>query len=79
MVLVRWTDIAKEDETYPSLDEIDLVPFEVETIGFLCPNARSFIVVVNEIYDDGSARYATAIPRAVVNSITELTEEGGDG
>ncbi len=67
VVAVHWIDAAKVDDgrTPPE----DITPLHAVTFGVLIADETDFVRVAGEIFEDGSVRDVTVIPRGMVRGV----------
>jgi len=74
IVMVTWHDAHAATETWTPIEEIDVDPCEVVSIGWLLPRAKPGYVVLaqSRIIDDEHVDHCLAVPSGMVRKITRL-------
>ena len=69
LVIVRWVDATYEMD----LDiGKKLTPSIAETVGFLLEDVPAYVTVVSELFEDGTMRAVTTVPRECIKSVRKL-------
>lgn len=73
--MVTWHDAHAVSETWTDVDELDVDPCEVVSIGWLLPDAKPGHVVIAQslIAANNHVDHCVAVPTGMVRRITRLT------
>ena len=72
VVLIEWHDAHAQSE-WMTVDEIDLEPYVVQTVGWLIPDAKpQHLVLAQSVADDDSLDGVLCIPVGMVVRIVGL-------
>ena len=69
-VVIEWLDAIGIQEQMPLADARKLKPARCRTTGWLISDFKNYVVVAQDLYEDGTCNGNSVVPRAMLLSLT---------